>query len=403
MMFTLEAVKAKHGDSLLLRYGKPGAPNLIVIDGGPSGVYGTAMAPGPLRQRLLALREARSKATPLPIKLLMVSHIDDDHIGGVLELTRELTDLDKEGKALPFQIQGLWHNSFNDILGDEADELFKAVGGAARAVAVDQAPPTDGLPKHEAMVVASVPQGRQLRNDASALAIPINRTKPLKGLVCAPDDEAMKVNMGDGLTLTVLGPMLGQLEKLRKTWDTEIKRLQKEGKLDETHAAAFGDDRSVYNLSSIIVLAEGDGKTMLLTGDALCTHILDGLESAGKLKKGGALHVDLLKLPHHGSMRNINEEFFERVTADHYVISANGRDDNPYLPTLETLIAVRKKVKAKPATLHLTTLPDEQHPKKTAIAEAIAFLKAHGPEGELELDLRAKDKLSVEVDLSSAK
>ena len=93
MMFTLEAVKARHGDSLLLRHGKPESPGLIVIDGGPPGVYGTANAPGPLRRRLLALRDERPKAGPLPIQLLMVSHIDDDHIGGVLELTRELADL----------------------------------------------------------------------------------------------------------------------------------------------------------------------------------------------------------------------------------------------------------------------------------------------------------------------
>ena len=32
MLFTLEALSAKHGDSLLLHYGKPAAPKLIVID-----------------------------------------------------------------------------------------------------------------------------------------------------------------------------------------------------------------------------------------------------------------------------------------------------------------------------------------------------------------------------------
>ena len=43
----------------------------------------------------------------------------------------------------------------------------------------------------------------------------------------------------------------------------------------------------------------------------------------------GRLHVDILKVPHHGSERNISETFFDIVTADVYVISANGRDDNP--------------------------------------------------------------------------
>lgn len=398
-MFTLDAVQAKHGDALLLRYGKPKSPNLIVIDGGPSGVYGTSDAPGPLRRRLMALKDERSKTKALPIKVLMVSHIDDDHIGGVLELTGELVALNAEDRPLPYQIGGLWHNSFNDILGDEADELFKAVGGKAKAVALEQVGPVKGLPKHEAAVVASVPQGRQLRKDAEALAIPINTTKPFKGLVCAPDDGALGVEMGDGLTLTVLGPKVGRLKKLRAKWDSEIKKLKDKGKLDESHAAAFGDDQSVYNLSSIIVLAECGGKSMLLTGDSLCEHILDGLESAGKLDGDGRLHVDLLKLPHHGSMRNINQDFFERVTADHYVISANGRDDNPDLPTLETLTAARKKRKAGPATIHLTTREDEQHPKKHAIAEAIQFIDANKAAGKYQLDLRSKEAFSIQVDL----
>ena len=76
------------------------------------------------------------------------------------------------------------------------------------------------------------------------------------------------------------------------------------------------------------MLAECEGKRMLLTGDARDDHILAGLDEAG-IAKDGKTHVDILKLPHHGSIRNMRPEFFERVTADHYVISANGRDGNP--------------------------------------------------------------------------
>ena len=45
----------------------------------------------------------------------MVSHVDDDHIQGILDLTRELTaDPNKQ----PFvRVQSLWHNSFDDIIG----------------------------------------------------------------------------------------------------------------------------------------------------------------------------------------------------------------------------------------------------------------------------------------------
>ena len=89
------------------------------------------------------------------------------------------------------------------------------------------------------------------------------------------------------------------------------------------HFAAYVD-RSVANLSSIVALAEAGGRSMLLTGDARGDKILKGLELVGALKEGGAMHVDLLKVPHHGSANNLDDDFFERITADHYVLPGNG-------------------------------------------------------------------------------
>jgi beta-lactamase superfamily II metal-dependent hydrolase len=41
------------------------------------------------------------------------------------------------------------------------------------------------------------------------------------------------------------------------------------------------------------------------------------------------IHVDLLKVQHHGSNHSTTQDFFERVTADHYVISGNGKHGIP--------------------------------------------------------------------------
>jgi hypothetical protein len=35
------------------------------------------------------------------------------------------------------------------------------------------------------------------------------------------------------------------------------------------------------------------------------------------------IHFDLLKLPHHGSNNNVEEDFFRRITADTYVVSGD--------------------------------------------------------------------------------
>ena len=82
-----------------------------MIDGGLAGVYGDA-----LRPRLAALREERGlgAATPLDVDLMMVSHIDDDHVSGLLELVQKLNDRRESGQPLPWKIRRFWHNSFDE-------------------------------------------------------------------------------------------------------------------------------------------------------------------------------------------------------------------------------------------------------------------------------------------------
>ena len=119
-------------------------------------------------------------------------------------------------------------------------------------------------------------------------------------------------------------------------------RAQKEKKKKSPEAAlAAFVDKSVPNLSSIVVLAELGGKSMLLTGDARGDKILEGMELSGLLEKGGKKHVDLLKVPHHGSDNNMETIFFERVPADHYVFSGDGEHGNPERATLQMLLDAR--------------------------------------------------------------
>src|SRR5688500_1808031 len=138
MLFTLEALHAKHGDSLLLHYGKPNAPKLIVIDGGPAGIYKAS-----LRPRLEALKEKRSPDGPLTIRMVMVSHLDDDHINGVLAFLDDLVERQENNEELPYNILTLWHNTFEDIIGNEGDELLKALSAVVKPVASGGAASTD--------------------------------------------------------------------------------------------------------------------------------------------------------------------------------------------------------------------------------------------------------------------
>jgi hypothetical protein len=330
MIFSLEVRRARSGDCLLLHYGTPGDPGLIMIDGGPAQVYASI-----LRPRLAALKTVRGQGadTTLPIDAVIVSHIDDDHINGILELTRELVIAKDEKKPAVAKIRSVWHNTFDDIIGNSSKELTVAVQAQFGAAALAGEPDLDGLDRSAAMVLASVGQGIRLRDDLRKLGL---KTNALFGgeLVVATAGVGAR-NVGRGLSMTVLGPTKPELEALAKAHDVFLE-AQKERRT--TSLAAF-TDTSVSNLSSIVALAEVNGKRILLTGDARGDRILSGLELVGAVERGGSIEVDVLKMPHHGSVRNLAQTFFQRIRAAHYVFSGNGQHGNPDRETLEMLAA----------------------------------------------------------------
>jgi hypothetical protein len=374
VLFTLEALEARHGDALLLHFGTAGKPRLAVIDGGPAGVYRRTLKP-----RLEQLRARRAPDGRLEIRLVMISHMDDDHIHGVLQMLEELDDRRADRLPIDYDILGLWHNSFDDILGNETDVLTSNLKGAAAAASAGESMPADvPISRPGALLLASVKQGRQLRAHAEALSLDVNQG--FSRLVGVPEGAKGKtINLGSGLSLTVLGPNTERIDNLRKQWDAEIK------KLGIARQAAFVDE-SVFNLSSIVVVAKAGARTVLLTGDARGDDILAALKQA-KLFKQGRSHFDIMKVPHHGSDRNVETDFFRAVTADHYVISGNGGQGNPEISMLNMLSEARPD---DGFTVHLTNV----EPRLTRF-----FDKEKKAGRKYRVVFRAPDALSLKVEL----
>jgi hypothetical protein len=379
-IFSLEALEARHGDALLLHYGSIRQPQVIVIDGGPKGVYTRTLKP-----RLDALRASRTPDGALPIRMVMVSHIDEDHVEGIIQLTKELLQDRGDGAPASYAITALWHNSFDDVTSAmlRSRESAAPVLRVASAESLQQLGPS--VAADTGLLLASVAQGRQLRDNATMLALLVN---PGFGpLVVAAEQGPRTRDIGSGLAFTVVGPRQSQVDALQKEWDQYVDARRAAGNLPSTGmeaiAAAFVDE-SVFNLSSIVVLARCAGRTMLLTGDARGDFIMDGLKAA-RLLRNDRLHVDLLKVPHHGSAHNVARSFFERITADHYVFSANGKFDNPDVETLELLLAARP---TGSFTLHFTN----------RVPAVEAFLTRHAPAG-VTVNYRADTAPSVIIDL----
>lgn len=364
MIFSLDVLRARKGDCLMLHFGAEDDPHLILIDGGPSDVYGPFLKP-----RLQQVHRSREldERDPLPVDVVMVSHVDDDHIKGILDLTKEQRGNNPD---LRLDVTSLWHNSFDDLLKTKPSELVAGFGTASveasaegeegidsgsvlasfgKSMQRDEAEIEDEDMHQTIEVLSSIPQGRTLRDDAKALGWKPNHK--FKGKLILSAEAAKPVALGD-LKMTVVGPMQPELLALQGEHDKWL-RAQKEKKKKSSEAAlAAFTDESIPNLSSIVVLAELGGKSMLLTGDARGDKILKGMELAGLLKAGGQKHVDVLKVPHHGSDNNMETIFFKRVPADHYVFSGDGEHGNPERKTLQMLLDARGA--EADYTIHLT-------------------------------------------------
>lgn len=339
MAMELEALPALHGDCLLLHYGTKKDPRLIIVDGGPKTVYATS-----LRPRLAELKQERSPDAPLPVRLIMVSHIDEDHIKGIIDLASELDDA--QGERL-VAVQELWHNAFTDLLGDADDKFLAGAAAAAKISSVGGSIPDDVREAHPgAAIIASVGQGRQLRTLATnKLGWTLNNDQPLM----MQGAGAQEVDAGGKVTLTILAPSKPRLQKLQAEWMKSVKKSGDKAKVVEYV------DQSAPNLASLVVLASDGKRKILFTGDGRGDYILEGIENA-KLMKKDQFPVDVLKVPHHGSIRDLNRDFFERIPAKDYVISANGKFHNPDIESLEMILSVRGN---EAYNIHLTYPVDQ--------------------------------------------
>jgi len=207
MVFTLEALQANDGDCLILHYQKTaaGKPTRVLIDGGSAGIYSSVLKP-----RLDQLRAKK----PLDLRMVMTSHIDSDHITGILDLFKALAQQRDDGEEEFCKIQTLWHNSFEKLHGGKP----AAVQSATVAASLDGVVPPQGLEHFTAAVVASVPQGNQLRKTATQLAVPLNQGAG-GDPVAAPARGVKIVPIADGLIFTVLAPNAVQLKRLKEAFD----------------------------------------------------------------------------------------------------------------------------------------------------------------------------------------
>jgi hypothetical protein len=313
MMFELQTFPAQDGDCLILTWGEPGAPKRMLIDGGREGCWPS------LKAALLGLPKAERV-----FELLVVTHIDADHIAGTLKMLAD--------PARPVRFKEIWFNAYKHLPPPPPDEVFGGVQGEKLSDLLEAAPRLWNTRfGHKAVVVD---------NPAAPPRLDIA-----------------------GLELTLLSPTREKLKKLEPVWRAEVaaEKLGRNdtpdpdpaepteippdeevfGRLPDVAALAaepLPRDTKAPNGSSIAFIARYGDRSVLLTGDA---HA-DITEAALRHLPGEQRVFDLVKLSHHGSRGNLSAGLVEAWTTDHFVISTNGsHHKHPDAQTIARLIRAK--------------------------------------------------------------
>lgn len=364
--------KANDGDCLLL-HGED--DTVMLVDGGRKQSFETHTLP--------TLDSLRSDG--IDVDLVCVSHIDNDHISGVLGLVDQIiawrvydfqrdtgnSRFKKPGKHRPAGVRHIWHNAFRDIVGENAGPIQDLLVLAGRSMLHSAA-----LSPYLEIIdnlVTGVNEGVELSLRLGQNLRDIKFNAPFNGGLMRRTDPPDKVAVG-GFSVRILGPTTEDLEELRTEWNDflqstrsrvdEIRReVEEEGRnlglseleMLERSLLALSNEFvnlgegtiTIPNIASLVLLVEERHdrrvRRVLLTGDAGSKEILAGLNAHGliDMENGQGIHVDVLKVQHHGALANVTREFCEYVTADYYIFCGNGSHHNPELEVVEAFYDAR--------------------------------------------------------------
>jgi beta-lactamase superfamily II metal-dependent hydrolase len=374
----IRVFQSDKGDCLLLT-SKAGT-HRVLVDGGMSSSYTQHVAP--------------ELAKLAKLDAVCVSHIDDDHIAGVLQLMNDLMDWrvfdfqvkhkkagDKPpkqpGSARPPEVGRIWHNAFHEQLSDNKGEIADMLAASTAILASSQRPLGRAIFQQHRELAFSKKQALQLarRTGADQLSIPVNPEFKHKLMLLGPNPPKLRLGT---MNFVVIGPGEADLKKLRDEWDewlraskTVLRDIRRQAKEDAgqiksdvdrllapltRQASDFVDfqvglakklgnrsDVTTPNLASLMFLVREGDQTLLLTGDGHAGDVLKGLAQRKLLDADGKLHVDVLKVPHHGARANMTPEFAQSVTADDYIFCGNGFQTNPEREVIQLLVRERRK------------------------------------------------------------
>ena len=348
--FDLEMLPADYGDALWLEWGLAGQGRWrMLVDCGPEHVYEAGLG--------ARLRQQPLDSANRHFELFIMSHIDGDHISGAIPFLQE-------AQALGVSFGDIWFNGREHL---------------------------------ETKRMLSAKDGDDFSTLLRRLGLPWNEWRKQRAVV-RPHDALPTCTLQGGMLLTLLSPTPPVLLQLAGEWDKELakpgrrrhlkaRQLEPLEDLDRLVQNGFEPDGSKPNGSSIAVLAEFQGKRVLLGADAYAPVLAEALALLCKRDGVERLRLDAFKLPHHGSKGNLNDAVMRLIDCQNYLVStSNARFDHPDREAMARVV----KHSAQPAKLWFNYPPKDTYHQlwsKPALQQKYGYQALYPPAGTLGVKL----------------
>jgi hypothetical protein len=301
--FRVEMLPAAHGDSLWIEYGDADATNRVLIDGGPVPTY-----------KFIEKRIEQVPDGERYFELIVLTHVDADHVEGLVRLFAE--------KPLPFTVDKVIFNGWRQM--EKSHGLLGALQGEFLSALLVDRTPNAWDPDAPPWVVLS-------KGDLPEIELPggmrLTLLSPSPGKL-----KAMAADWKKAITKEGFDP--GDLEKAWEELASRKKFLPKKGLLGASRGLdlmlkeQFKIDGAKANGSSIAFLAEFGDKSVLLLGDAHPDVVASSVKRLLKKRNRKKLAVGAVKVAHHGSKNNTNEDLLALLDSPTYLISTSGAQFN---------------------------------------------------------------------------
>lgn len=311
-MFRLTMLPASDGDLLVLGWGRAASPHHALVDLGRSRDYRAARA---------ALAGIGS------FELLVISHIDADHIEGAVPMLDEV--------PLAFACEAVWFNGREQLRA--ADRRVHP--GTARPLGALQAEKVSlGIGRAGWKLNPNF-GSRIVSTDSPEAASPIEFPGNLKITLVSPTDQRL---------VALIADWDKELERARLRLDDSALELATLGRrkpdtgrpdVERLAAAAFDEDDTKANGSAIAFVAEYAGRRILCAADAHPGVLVQGLQRLGASERK-PLKLDCLKVSHHGSKANTSPALLRLVDCTRFAFSTDGsRHGHPDAEAIARILA----------------------------------------------------------------